>query len=118
VDFPNADKQNTTKQLFRIDHAFVVVDGKVVKPDNSNRCEEPAPYCGWYWLPASAAISVALRQGKLAIGFNREPNGLDINLPLDPTDGIRTKPDEYQAFAKCIVSIADRAEAKIQHQRH
>jgi len=112
VDFPNADKQDMTPKLFRVDHSFVAVDGKPFAPANSNRCEEPAAFCGWYWLPDSAVISAALPPGKLTIGFNREANGLDIRLPIDPADSVRAKPDEFRTFATCMTTLADRAKTK------
>ena len=113
VDFPNADKQDMTPKLSRVDQSFVAVDGKSFAPDNSSRCEEPAAFCGWYWLPASAVIAAALPPGKLAIGFNRETNGLDINLPIDPADSVRAKPDEYRTFAACMSTLVDRAKTKL-----
>jgi hypothetical protein len=113
VDFPNADKKDITPKLFRVDHSFVAVDGKPFAPDNSSRCEEPAAFCGWYWLPASAVIAAALPPGKLAIGFNREANGLDISLPIDPADSVRSKPDEYRTFAACMSTLVDRAKTKL-----
>jgi len=121
IDFPNADQsalekslQNMTAKLFRVDHSFVAVDGKTFSPANSSRCGEQAAFCGWYWRPASAAIGAALPQGKLAIGFNREANGLEISLPLDPNDSVRAKPDEFRAFGACMTTLVQRAKANIQ----
>ena len=113
VDFPNADKQDMTPKLSRVDQSFVAVDGKSFAPDNSSRCEETAAFCGWYWLPASAVIAAALPPGKLSIGFNRETNGLDINLPVEPADSVLANPDEYRTFAACMSTLVDRAKTKL-----
>jgi hypothetical protein len=100
VDMPKADQHGDPKsKLFRIDHAFIAVDGTAVEPENSGRCEEPAAFCGSYWFPASAIMASALAQKTLALGFNREADGLDVTLPLDPSEAIRSKPDEFHAFA-------------------
>ena len=95
TDFPNADKQDMTARLFRVDHAFVSVDGKVFVPENSGRCEEPAAFCGGYWFPASVVINSGLLPGKLAIGFNREPKGLDISLPLIQRKAFAPSPTSF-----------------------
>lgn len=101
-----------SSKVFRVDHSFVAVDGKTISPAASSRCQEPAAFCGWYWRPASVVIGVAVPRGKLAIGFNREANGLDITLPIDPTESVRAKFDEYRALAACMATLADRAKAE------
>ena len=116
VDMPKADQRGDPKsELFRIDHAFIAVDGTAVEPENSGRCEEPAAFCGSYWFPASAVMASALAQKKLALGFNREPHGLDVTLSLDPSEAIRSKPDEFHAFADCMVTLAERAKMKLRN---
>ena len=102
-----------TVKLFRVEHAFVAVDGTAVQPEDPRRCEEPAVFCASYWFPASAIMASALPQRKLGLGFNREAGGLDITLPLDPTDGIRSEPEEYRAFADCLVTLSQRVQTKL-----
>jgi hypothetical protein len=116
VDMPKVDQDGDPKsKLFRIDHAFIAVDGTAVEPENSGRCEEPAAFCGSYWFPASAIMASALTQKKLALGFNRGPHGLAVTLSLDPSEAIRSKPEEFNAFADCMTTLAQRAKTKLRN---
>jgi hypothetical protein len=112
LDLGNPQRDAKPK-LFRVDHAFIGIAGSVVQPGSSFRCEEPAAFCGSYSLPASARFGAALPQGTLAVGFNREPLGLDISFPLDSSEGIRSKPDDFRAFGDCMQNLVQRAKAKL-----
>ena len=117
VDMPRSDQQGDPKSsLFRVDHAFIAVDGTAVQSDNSGRCKERRVFCGSYWFPASAIMASALTQKKLAIDFNREAHGLDLTLPLDPSEAIRSKPEEFHAFADCMTTLTERAKMKLRQR--
>ncbi len=112
-DFPNADKREWTPKPFKVVQGFIAVDGKPVPPYNSITCEQPTSFCGSYWLPNSVLIGTALVSGRLAVTFNREANGLDVSLPLDVRERVRTKPDEFQSFSTCMSTLAERAKATL-----
>ena len=116
VDMPKADQRGDPKsKLFRIDHAFIAVDGTAAEPDNSGRCEEPAAFFGSYWFPASAIMASTLALKKLTLGFNLKPHGLDVTLSLDPSEAIRSKSDEFHAFADCMITLAERAKMMLRN---
>jgi hypothetical protein len=110
-DFPNADKLDLTPKPFKVAQGFVAVDGKPIPPYNSISCEQPTAFCGTYWLPNSVFIGTALVSGRLAVTLNRQANGLDVSLPLDVSERVRSKPDEFQAFSTCMSTLAERAKA-------
>jgi hypothetical protein len=113
-DFPNADKSDMTAKPFKVVQGSVAVDSKPISPYGSVSCEEPANFCGTYWSPNSILIGTALASMRpLAITFNREANGLDVSLPLDPRERTRTKPDEFRAFSACMSTLAERAKATL-----
>jgi len=113
-DFPNADKLDLTPKPFQVVQGSVAVDGKPVSPYSSISCEQPTSFCGMYWSPNSILIGTALASMRpLAITFNRQAKGLDVSLPLDPRERVRSKPDEFRSFGTCMGTLADRAKATL-----
>jgi hypothetical protein len=111
MDFPHADKHDMAPQVFPIPHAFLMADGKPHNVHDRLPCEpsQSTGFCGAYFLPASIEIYMAAFSGKLSIGFNREPQSLDVSLPLDARE---SNPNEYPPFRACMTTILDRAKAQ------
>jgi hypothetical protein len=98
-DFPRTDTLDATP--FSIPHAFLIANGTPYSVNKMYRCEQPEGFCGYYLPPASVDIYVAAFAGKLAIAFNRESQGLDVSLPLDPR-GHSSKAQEAASFRHCM----------------
>ena len=111
-DFPNADKGDMSPQPFPVVHGFVVIDGQPTLPSIALDCEETTAFCAGYELPASADIYRALTVGKIGIGFSEQANGLDVTLPLDVASAA-SKAADFQAYNSCIITMVDRAKAKL-----
>jgi hypothetical protein len=60
-------------------------------------------------------MASASTQKKLTLGFNREPHGLDVTLSLDPSEAVCSKPDEFHAFADCMITLAERAKMMLRN---
>ena len=67
-----------------------------------------ASVCGVYGSPESVTIYTGLRNGTLALHFNRKPGDLDHTLPLSRTAGLRN-PEAVGAYETCISTTAQRA---------
>jgi hypothetical protein len=78
-------------------------------------CEDyPEGFCGRYWLPESAELYFAVATShKLNLNFNREPNALDVTLPLNIRAEAASNPDDVVNFSNCMQSLAASAKAKI-----
>jgi hypothetical protein len=70
-------------------------------------CEQPTAFCGLYSLPNAVTIYKELDKS-LVIGFSRQANGLDITLPLDARSSMTAKPNDFQAFGACMVTLSER----------
>jgi hypothetical protein len=100
---------------FKIANAFVAVKG-VPLTATPGTCENQLNFCGTYWLPVSAALSLALNDGNLSIGFNRQQGALDILLPLknfprEITEFERYSDPSFTAFNTCNGALTKRVKA-------
>ena len=113
MDFPDGPKQDIPPAPFYVARGFVAVDGKPYAPSNFRRCEQPAAFCAEYWLPTSVDAYTGLLSSKLAVGFNRQANGLDINLPIDPSGAVRANQYDFRAYGECMTALARRAKVNL-----
>ena len=99
---------------FKIANAFLAVNG-VALPATSSACEDQFSFCGGYWLPVSAALSLALSEGTISVGFNRQEGGLDVSLPLkslpEITEFERYRDPNFKTFNQCMVALSERVKA-------
>jgi hypothetical protein len=54
------------------------------------------------------------RGQKLNLSFSREPDGLDVTLPLDTRMEAASNPGEFGTFSSCIQSLAASAKSKFE----
>lgn len=106
VDFEDA--QPSKAQMFKVPNAFLTIDGAPL-PITRTECEDKSSFCGSYWLPFSALIYTGLSKGTLAMGFNRQPAGLDVVFPIKVEAGQIADQESFTAFHKCVVELVRQA---------
>jgi hypothetical protein len=102
------DDPASSPHIFKVNYGHVGINGENITPYNTFTCEDANNFCGGYWLPNSELIYIAAMQGKLSIGFNRYPNGLDVSLPLDARPTLKNA-SGLAEFNQCIVILGERA---------
>jgi hypothetical protein len=88
----------------------VLIDGKSIFPSITLKADQPTDFVGGYSFENAVAITYAINGKKgLAVGFNREADGMDTILPINITPSSNL--GAFMDFADCLITLAERAKA-------